>query len=94
MFFRITLPFIIPLLNVTIVLTLKQGFVVFDYIKAMTEGGPAGATESVAIMIFLQGFKDMRFGYAVAESVFLLLVISIISIGQLKLASRYEVGQL
>jgi raffinose/stachyose/melibiose transport system permease protein len=94
MFKHLTIPFLIPIINVVVVLTLKSGLTVFDYIMTMTGGGPARSTESVGLLIYSQGFADMRFGYAISQSVILLIVVALLSILHIKFSSKYEVGQL
>ncbi|MNZ75648.1 sn-glycerol-3-phosphate transport system permease protein UgpA [compost metagenome] len=92
-FFYITLPFLIPMLNVNLVLSIKASITVFDLIMAMTSGGPGQATESIGYLIYNQGFNDLKFGYAAAESIYVFLAIGIISFLQIKLLNRKEVGQ-
>ena len=89
----ITIPFLIPMLSINLVLVVKSGLTVFDYIVAMTEGGPGRATESIAYIIYQQGFRQYQFAYGVAQSIILLAVIVIISVIQTKLLSKKEVGQ-
>ena len=89
----ITIPFLIPMLSINLVLVVKSGLTVFDYIVAMTEGGPGRSTESIAYIIYQQGFRQYQFSYGVAQSIILLIVIVMISVIQTKLLSRKEVGQ-
>lgn len=92
-FFYITLPYLMPTVSVNFVLTVKSGLTVFDYIMSMTGGGPARATESVGLLIYNQGFSDMKYGYALAQSVLLLILIALISIIQVRSSEKREVGQ-
>lgn len=78
-FVYITLPFLIPVLNVVFIVTLKGGLMVFDYIMTLTQGGPGFATESISLLIYNHAFTERKFGYSVAESVVLLLLITAIS---------------
>ncbi|WP_084134689.1 carbohydrate ABC transporter permease [Paenibacillus harenae] len=93
-FFSITLPFLIPMLNVNLVLSIKGGLTVFDSIVAMTQGGPGTATESIAYLIYAHGMNEFKFGYATAESIFIFIMIAFISFLQLKWLNKKEVGQL
>lgn len=45
-FKSITFPFLIPVLNMVIITQVKAGLTIFDYIMAMTNGGPGGATQA------------------------------------------------
>jgi raffinose/stachyose/melibiose transport system permease protein len=93
-FGKITVPFILPVINVAFVLTLKNGLTVFEYIQAMTEGGPARASESVGYLIYKIAFWEVQMSSAMTISVLLLIVISLVSLAQIKVTSRFEVGQL
>ena len=89
----ITLPFLIPIFNICFVLLLKKGMMLFDYIKVMTEGGPGGATESIGLLIYNHGFAEMKFSYAISESLSLFLIIGIVSAIQFYVLKRKEVGE-
>ncbi|MDR1307243.1 MAG: sugar ABC transporter permease [Treponema sp.] len=93
-FTRITIPFLMPVINVSFVLTLKNGLTVFEYIQAMTDGGPARASEAVGYLIYKVAFWENKMSYAMAVSVVLLIVISLVSLAQLRISSRFEAGQL
>jgi raffinose/stachyose/melibiose transport system permease protein len=94
MFRRITIPFLLPVLNVCFVLTFKNGLTVFEYIQAMTEGGPARSSEAVGFLIYKLAFWEYKMSYSLVISVGLLIVISAVSILQIRISSRYEAGQL
>lgn len=79
----ITLPFLIPTLTMVFVLTLKQGLMVFDLIMSMTQGGPAGATESMAMLIYNHGFVERRLSVAMAEALVLAVIVCIVSFIQI-----------
>jgi len=92
-FFSVTIPFLIPMLTVNIVLAIKGGITVFDYIIAMTEGGPMRSTESLGFLIYQHGMNEMKFGYGTAEAIYVFFIIGFISFVQIKFLSRKEVGQ-
>ncbi|MCF7940824.1 MAG: sugar ABC transporter permease [Spirochaetia bacterium] len=89
-FSHVTFPFIIPVISMNLVVTLKSGLMVFDYIAALTDGGPGRATESMAFLIYTNAFKEMKFSYAVTESFVIFLLITVISIVQIRLLGRRE----
>lgn len=49
LFAKITVPFMIPTINVAFVMVLKSGICVFDFIQSMTAGGPMRTTEAACI---------------------------------------------
>lgn len=93
-FFSVTMPFLIPMLTVNLVMAIKGTLTVFDYIVAMTDGGPAFATESMGFLIYKHGMAEMKFGYGTAEAIYVFVMIAIISFIQIKILNRKEAGQL
>lgn len=90
-FKSVVIPFLIPVMNIIIILNLKAGLTLFDYIKAMTDGGPGRATESIGILVYNYAFQEMKFSYGITLSVVLFLIITIVSVFQMKILSRFEV---
>ena len=64
-FLKITVPFMLPVINVAFVMVLKSGLTVFDYIQAMTGGGPMQTTESAGVLIYQLAFSDSKAGFCV-----------------------------
>ncbi len=94
LFTNITIPFMIPTINVAFVMVLKSGLTVFDVIQATTAGGPMRTTESAGILIYQLAFNDSKTGLSSAYAVLLLITIGVISAIQMKVSSKLEVGQL
>ena len=94
LFTNITIPFMIPTINVAFVMVLKSGLTVFDVIQATTAGGPMRTTESAGILIYQLAFNDNKTGLSSAYAVLLLITIGVISAIQMKVSSKLEVGQL
>lgn len=91
-FKSITVPYLIPVLNIVIVTSVKSGLTTFDYIKAMTDGGPMQSTESVGILIYNHAMQEGRFGYSVAESMILFIIIAMVSVVTMRMTSNKKVG--
>lgn len=94
LFINITIPFLIPTINVAFVMVLKSGICVFDFIQAMTGGGPMRSTESAGVLIYQLAFQDAKAGLSSAYGVLLLIIIAAISAVQIKISAKVEVGQL
>lgn len=90
-FFYITLRYILPILSIIFVLLLKEGLMIYDYIMALTTGGPAGATESITLSIYRLGFEDMKFGYAISQAMIVAFIIAVISIIQIKFTDKKKI---
>jgi multiple sugar transport system permease protein len=63
----------------------------FDQIYVMTRGGPYFKTETLVMLIYRDGFKEFQFGYAAAISWVLVVLILVVSMGQLAWSRRREV---
>lgn len=92
-FRAITIPYLIPVLNIVIVTCVKGGLTTFDYIKAMTDGGPMQSTESVGILIYNHAMSEGRFGYSVAESMILFVIIALVSVVTMRLTNNKKAGE-
>lgn len=89
-FRMITLPFLAPTLTIVLVLAIKDGLLVFDYILAITNGAPAGTTHSFGTFIYYQAFQTYDYAFAVANSVVLFIFIALFGALQIKLMKRLE----
>ena len=87
----ITIPFLVPTITMVFVLTLKQGLMVFDLIMSMTQGGPAGATESMAMLIYNHGFVERRLSVAMAEALILATIVCVVSFVQIVWSNRKRI---
>ena len=78
-------------LTVVMVLTIKDGLTIYDYIVALTNGGPGGATESTALLIYNHGFKEVNFSFGIAEAVIVTIIICSISFLQIGFSNKKSV---
>ena len=90
-FRHITVPFLLPTISMILVLALKEGLMIYDYILALTDGGPAGHTESLTMLIMKLGFNEQKFSLAIAESILLAVVIILVSVAQINITNRKKV---
>jgi raffinose/stachyose/melibiose transport system permease protein len=84
-FLAVTVPSIRPAIAIATTLGLVNGLRIFDQIMALTAGGPAGATETLATEVYKQAFSLGRFGYGAALAVVLTVVILVFAIMQQRL---------
>lgn len=88
-FWGITLSLITPTLFFAIVIGLIGAFQLFDAPYIMTEGGPGDATRTLVMYIYLNGFRFLKMGYAVASSMVLLAIILICTIFQFGVGRKW-----
>ena len=82
--FSITLPLLSPSTFFVLVISLVNGFQVFDQVYAMTGGGPNGSSEVVVQQIYDLTFRYGRAGEASALSWILFIVILAVTVVQVR----------
>jgi raffinose/stachyose/melibiose transport system permease protein len=81
-FRKITVPMIQPSIAIATTLMLIQGLRVFDQVLALTSGGPAGATQTLATEVYQQTFVFNNFGFGAALALVLSVLILIFTVIQ------------
>ncbi|MGY1810250.1 carbohydrate ABC transporter permease [Blastococcus sp. SYSU D00669] len=81
-FRHITVPSIRPSIAIASTLMLIQGLRVFDQVLALTGGGPAGATETLATQVYKETFALSNFGFGAALALLLTLIMLVFSVLQ------------
>lgn len=74
-FWNIVLPSIRPAIAIATTLGIVNGLRIFDHIMALTGGGPADATQTLATEMYKQAFSLGNFGYGAALALLLTIVI-------------------
>jgi ABC-type sugar transport system permease subunit len=89
-FWRITLPLLMPTFVVVFVLSLIKSFQIFDEVYLLTGGGPGRETFMIVQHIVEVAFSDdqANFGEAAAASVLMALVIAVFTFFQLYFTRR------
>lgn len=82
--FHITLPLIKRTIFVVIMLQIIFSMKSFDIFWVMTAGGPGDVTETMTTILYRNAMNFGKYGYASAISVFMMVVVSIMSIFYLK----------
>jgi multiple sugar transport system permease protein len=89
-FRSITLPHLIPSLQVALVLRIIETVKVFDIIYVMTRGGPANKTRSASIFVYQEAFTNSRMGSGAAYAIIMVCMIMILITFYLKGISKKE----
>ncbi len=89
-FFRITLPLVMPTLTVVLVLSLIRSFQIFDEVWLLTGGGPGRETFMIVQNIYETAFTgdNPAYGEAAAGSVLMAVVIAVFTFFQLYITRR------
>lgn len=62
----------------------------YDNIYVMTQGGPAGSTTVVSMLVVNTAFQQSRFGISGAMSLFMFVVIAILTVAQNKISAEKD----
>ncbi len=66
---RVTLPLLGPTIRIWGFITVIGSLQVFDVIWLLTQGGPAGASDSMATYMYRTGFQNQAFSYGTAIAI-------------------------
>ena len=83
-FFNITIPLLKPVTTFVFITSTINAFQAFEQIYGMTSGGPANSTYTLAYLIYVKGFRSLKFGEASALAVILVLVVLMFSMFYIK----------
>ena len=87
-FFKVTLPLLSPTLFFLLITTTTSSFQVFDLVNVMTKGGPINSTNMLVYYIYEAGFRYFDIGSASAASVFLIILVGILTFAHFKLLTK------
>jgi ABC-type sugar transport system permease subunit len=79
-FWNITFPMLAPAVTMCMIFMFTTLAREYDRIAVLTNGGPGGATESVAFTIVRLGINTNRFSYASSLAVIMLILVGLISV--------------
>ncbi|TBL81128.1 carbohydrate ABC transporter permease [Paenibacillus thalictri] len=90
-FVHITFPLIAPALTINMILSTINSLKEFDLVYILTGGGPFDSSQVIGTAIYKVAFEMNRFGYGIAMSLILFILIAVISLGQLRYLKKREV---
>jgi len=85
---RVTLPLLNPQVVMVCILELIFNFKIFDQIYATTQGGPAGASQTIIPLLYDTAFKYFRLGEASVMAVFVFVVLLVVTLLQWRIFRR------
>lgn len=88
---NITIPLVRPAFTVSIFLTLSNSFKLYDQNLSLTAGGPAKATEMLAMNIYNTAFQFNLMGVAQAKAVIFFIIVGAVSLTQVYFSKKGEV---
>lgn len=83
-FWHITMPLLRPTILFVVVISTINSFQAFALQYVMTKGGPSDVTTTIALLVYNYGFNYFRMGEAAAMSVFMFVVIVMLTLIQIR----------
>jgi raffinose/stachyose/melibiose transport system permease protein len=90
---HIILPLMAPAFTIGLFLSISHAFKLYDMNVALTNGGPSDSTQMLSLNIYQTAFIEGRFGLAQSKAVMFLIVITVVSLIQLKISKSREIEQ-
>jgi raffinose/stachyose/melibiose transport system permease protein len=87
----ITLPLIGPTLRVSVFLSIIGALQLFDLVWVITRGGPLGASNTMAVLMFKSGFTNQQMGYGAAQAVILFVFALILALAYQRFVLRRDI---
>lgn len=87
----VTMPLMVPSFVVTIFLSLKNAFMIYDLNFSLTKGGPFGSTEMVSMHVVNKAFVEANYGTGQAEGIILFIIVAVITGIQVYSSKKMEV---
>lgn len=88
---RVKIPMLANTITINVMLGLINGFKSFDYVFALTGGGPGKSSSTLMYSIYKMAFMEGQFGKAEALAAFAFIFILIISVITLTIMKRREI---
>ena len=88
---HIIFPMVAPAFTISMFLTLANSFKLFDQNLSLTNGGPGGATEMLALNIYKTAYTFTNYGAAQAKAVVFFLLVASITMVQVYVNKKKEV---
>jgi raffinose/stachyose/melibiose transport system permease protein len=90
-FRHVTLPLLGPTLRVSVFLSMIGALQLFDMVWVMTRGGPVGASNTMATLMFKSGFQETDMGYGSALAVILFIFALVLALAYQRFVLRRDI---
>jgi len=89
-FMSITLPWMMPTMMIVIMINTLYGLMQFDTVFIMTEGGPANASEIIAIHMYRTAFEKLKLGAGASIGYVLTMICIILGLFYVNVLNKIE----
>lgn len=88
---QVKLPLMAQAFTISLFLTLKSSFMVYDVNLALTGGGPFRTTELISMHIYNEAFRFQHYGTGQAQAVILFVIVAVLAVAQVVVTKRMEI---
>ena len=89
-FAKVTFPWLAPALTACIVFLFTGYMRIYDLVLVLTTGGPAGATDTIALRIICVGFQQNRMSYGSSLAIYMLVIVGVLSVTMIHFLRKRE----
>lgn len=89
-FAAVTFPWLAPAVTANVIFLFTGYMRIYDMVAVLTSGGPAGATETIALQIIRVGFQQNRMSYGSSLAMYMLFIVGVLSVSLVLLLRRRE----
>lgn len=87
----IILPMMVPSFTICIFLSLQRCFMIYDVNLSLTNGGPYGSSQMIAMTVYQKAFLSQQYGVGQAQAFFLFLMVAGVTLIQVYFSKKMEV---
>ncbi|TCL62552.1 carbohydrate ABC transporter membrane protein 1 (CUT1 family) [Hydrogenispora ethanolica] len=91
---RVKLPLMVPAFTITLFLTLRRAFMVYDVNLSLTKGGPYNSTQLIAMHVYNDAFVNQNLGPGQAKAFLLFAIVAAVAMLQVYILKNKEVDSL
>jgi len=88
---KIKIPMMVPAFTITLFLTLRKAFMVYDVNLSLTKGGPYNTTELISMHVYNEAFLNQNMGPGQAKAFLLFILVAVIAVAQVAVLKKKEV---
>ncbi|PTX47115.1 carbohydrate ABC transporter membrane protein 1 (CUT1 family) [Melghirimyces profundicolus] len=87
----VIVPLVMPSITICYFLSISSCFKIFDINLSLTNGGPFGSTETLALNIYNEAFSNYRYGLGTAKALLFFVIVGTVTLVQVWYTKRKEV---
>lgn len=91
---KLKLPLMVPAFTITLFLTLRRAFMVYDVNLSLTKGGPYNTTQLIAMHVYNDAFVNQNLGPGQAKAFILFAIVAAVAVLQVSILKNKEVDSL